>query len=330
LWFGTPLGVSEFDGSTWTTYTTADGLAYNWVYAIAVDGVDHLWFGTHNGGVSEYDGSTWTTYTTYNSGLPDNRVLAIAVDGAGHLWFGTLGGGVSEFDGSAWTTYTTADGLAGNHVFAIAVDGTDHLWFGTYGGVSEFIPDDTIPPAAITDLAASIGGKPGEIDLARTAPGDNGNTGTATTYIVRYRDTSIVSEFGWSLATDVSGEPTPQAAGSSESMTISGLTPGQTYYFAIKTQDEVPNTSGLSNSPSAMAREEPLWALMFYMDGDNNLDNNHVAAFNQLESAADNSNANIIVVWDRSANNGDSAYYEVQHDVDLAETSPAAVYPLSP
>ncbi len=31
MWFGTPYGVSEFDGSTWTTYTTADGLAHNYV-----------------------------------------------------------------------------------------------------------------------------------------------------------------------------------------------------------------------------------------------------------------------------------------------------------
>ncbi len=37
-WFGTwNSGVSEFDGSTWTTYTTADGLASNTVHAIAVD-----------------------------------------------------------------------------------------------------------------------------------------------------------------------------------------------------------------------------------------------------------------------------------------------------
>lgn len=45
----------------------------------------------------------------------------------------------------------------------------------------------------------------------------------------------------------------PQTAGNSESFIVSGLIPGQTYYFAIKTQDEIPNTSGLSNSPNAIA-----------------------------------------------------------------------------
>jgi hypothetical protein len=41
--------VSEFGGSSWTTCTTADGLADNVVWAIAIDGTDHRWFGTGGG-----------------------------------------------------------------------------------------------------------------------------------------------------------------------------------------------------------------------------------------------------------------------------------------
>ena len=33
-------------------------------------------------------------------------------------------------------------------------------------------------------------------------------------------------------------------------MVVFGLSPSTTYYFAIKTSDEVPNTSAISNSPS--------------------------------------------------------------------------------
>jgi ligand-binding sensor domain-containing protein len=136
-WFGTYSGVSEYDGSTWTTYTTADGLASNLVYAIAIDGAGHKWFGTLYGGVSEFDGSTWRTYTTAD-GLANNTVNAIAIDSAGHKWFGTYGG-VSEFDGSTWTTYTTADGLGNNQVMAIAIDSAGRKWFGTWnGGVSVY------------------------------------------------------------------------------------------------------------------------------------------------------------------------------------------------
>jgi ligand-binding sensor domain-containing protein len=91
-WFGTDYGgVSEYDGSTWTTYTTADRLASDWVRAIAIDGTGHKWFGTYGDGVSRLDGSTWTTLTTAD-GLVDNEVRAFAVDGAGHMWVGTEAG----------------------------------------------------------------------------------------------------------------------------------------------------------------------------------------------------------------------------------------------
>ncbi len=39
-------GVSKFDGTNWTTYTTTDGLAFNFVNAIAIDAQGNKWFGT--------------------------------------------------------------------------------------------------------------------------------------------------------------------------------------------------------------------------------------------------------------------------------------------
>jgi ligand-binding sensor domain-containing protein len=56
LWFGTWDGVSRFDGQTWTTYTTKDGLTNDSVEAIAVAPDGALWFGT-GGGVSRYEPS---------------------------------------------------------------------------------------------------------------------------------------------------------------------------------------------------------------------------------------------------------------------------------
>ena len=49
-WFGTPGGVSKFDGTNWINYTTADGLADNRVYFIAIDAQGNKWFGTYFGG----------------------------------------------------------------------------------------------------------------------------------------------------------------------------------------------------------------------------------------------------------------------------------------
>ena len=110
------------------------------------------------------------------------------------------------------------------------------------------IGPDTTPPAAITDLAVS-NVTSNSIDLSWTAPGDDGNTGTATSYDVRY-STAPITDANWSSATQVTGEPAPAPAGTSQSMTVTGLSPSTTYYFAIRTADEVPNISSLSNVPS--------------------------------------------------------------------------------
>jgi len=56
LWFGTSAGVSRFDGATWTTYTTRDGLAANRVSSVTVGPDGTLWFGTA-AGVSRFDGA---------------------------------------------------------------------------------------------------------------------------------------------------------------------------------------------------------------------------------------------------------------------------------
>ena len=109
---------------------------------------------------------------------------------------------------------------------------------------------DTTAPAAVTNLAATQGASGGQINLTWTAPGDDGGTGTATLYDIRY-STSTITDANWASATLVAGEPTPGVAGTTETLTVSGLLYNQTYYFAMKTSDEVPNLSTLSNVPSA-------------------------------------------------------------------------------
>jgi len=55
-WFGTeyygpgiPGGVTKFDGTNWTTYTTVNGLANNYVGRIYCDRFGNLWFSTLSG-----------------------------------------------------------------------------------------------------------------------------------------------------------------------------------------------------------------------------------------------------------------------------------------
>lgn len=110
-------------------------------------------------------------------------------------------------------------------------------------------PSDGTAPAGVTDLAA-VGTNAVAAVLTWTAPGDDGTAGKATEYDIRYA-TSVITEANWSSATPMTPCPAPRPAGTSEYMTVGGLDSETTYHFALKTADEVPNWSGLSNVVNA-------------------------------------------------------------------------------
>ncbi len=110
------------------------------------------------------------------------------------------------------------------------------------------ITGDTNPPGEIIDLALS-GATESSIILTWSAPGDDGMVGIAASYDVRY-STAVITDLNWASAVQASGEPTPSISDTIETMIVLGLSAGTAYYFAIKTSDEVPNESGLSNAPS--------------------------------------------------------------------------------
>lgn len=80
--------------------------------------------------------------------------------------------------------------------------------------------------------------------LTWTAPGDDGNTGTAAVYDVRYA-TDSATVANWSNATQATGEPVPRVAGTTETFQLN--LPNGVYWFAIRARDEVGNQSPMSN-----------------------------------------------------------------------------------
>lgn len=117
--------------------------------------------------------------------------------------------------------------------------------------------DDTTPPAAVTDLVATPGVGNDRIDLSWTAPGDDGWQGMATKYIIKYATYNInAGNFG--SITDVKERSVTVSGGGPDSETITGLASDTLYYFAIKTEDEVPNVSDISNIATAKAGEDSL------------------------------------------------------------------------
>jgi len=110
-------------------------------------------------------------------------------------------------------------------------------------------PLDVDPPAAVSDLAGTAF-ENGLATFTWTAPGDDNMTGVADHYSFRYlAGGRIDSEAEWDNGLPVAPAylPSPETAGTTQSFSLTGLTPGQAYGFAIRALDEAANMSDLSN-----------------------------------------------------------------------------------
>ena len=157
IWWGLDESAVRYDGTTWTRYTSKDGLMEGKVRSIVQGEDGTIWFaGSHQGkaAVTRYDGRTWQIYSGADGldGMGKRGVqgflrgLASAIDQRGHLWINTgylpegnpYTNGVLRFDGKTWRNFRVEDGLAHNQVYDIAADPDGSVWFATLGGVSRF------------------------------------------------------------------------------------------------------------------------------------------------------------------------------------------------
>lgn len=106
-------------------------------------------------------------------------------------------------------------------------------------------PPDFEAPAAITNLTAGFV-RADSVALRWTAPGDDGTRGQAAGYEVRFAR-RILTEANFDSTGTVIAEPPAQIAGASESLTVGGLGGPGRVWFALRTRDEIPNWSGVSN-----------------------------------------------------------------------------------
>lgn len=152
----------------------------------------------------------------------------------------------------------TVDGLTTGHTYYFALRTVDdaYNWSEISNVVAKTISLEAIAPSNVANLNAAATGQT-SVDLTWTAPGDDGTVGTAAQYDLRYAEFAI-DDNNWDQATPVAGLATPLSSGNVERYSISGLAAGTTYYFAVKTADEVPNWSGLSNVATVVTPTEPV------------------------------------------------------------------------
>ncbi len=134
------VGILDLASGEYVQYTDEEGLTWNGVRDITVDG-SSIWVASGYNGISNINGDAVTTYDE-DSGMPSERARSIAVDASGVLWVGTSSG-LLKFSGGSWTLYDSDVGLFGEiSEIEVAADGT--LWVASYpigtGRVCNFDP----------------------------------------------------------------------------------------------------------------------------------------------------------------------------------------------
>jgi len=126
-------GIARFDGRSFTTLTTEDGLPSDIVTGLHEDSSGTIWVGTRNG-LGRYDGTTITAFTEAD-GLPNDNIQALADGPRGRLWVGTPSG-VFSYDGSTFRP------LAPDHIPSTSSRGLaargDTLWIGAQNGLYRY------------------------------------------------------------------------------------------------------------------------------------------------------------------------------------------------
>ncbi len=171
-----------------------------------------------------------------------------------------MGGGAIMFTPPQRLTYDGADSILpaiiSNDAFAASGPAEYHVvWSDNRDSNYEiyYKRSDIIGPDSIQDLAAVAGSHPGEVDLTWSAPDDNICV-RAICYDIGHDADAIGSLFEYRTeAVKIPQNLTPQSPGQTENFTVTGLTPGNAYFFAVISVDEAGNSSTVSNSPSASA-----------------------------------------------------------------------------
>lgn len=132
MWFSTELGLSVYDGISWTTYDQspfssgtnalfADSQGRIWVGLSLYDGSN--WEDSIYAGM--FDGTAWNFYGPGNTnGMLSGAVYAFAEDPDGKIWASAGGGSPAIFDGSRWTCSMDTGSLYSPFLF----DARGNLW----------------------------------------------------------------------------------------------------------------------------------------------------------------------------------------------------------
>ncbi|GJQ63273.1 MAG: hypothetical protein SCALA702_23260 [Melioribacteraceae bacterium] len=115
--------------------------------------------------------------------------------------------------------------------------------------------EDEIAPDPVTDLVVTDMTS-NSLTMAWSATGDDGMTGNASGYDIRYSTTEI-TDANFNDAPQAVNSILPAAPGEAESFQIDGLEIGTMYYVAVKVMDNLSNFSTISNVSTGSTWQAP-------------------------------------------------------------------------
>jgi signal transduction histidine kinase/ligand-binding sensor domain-containing protein len=129
IWVGTDgAGVARWANGDWETFSTAQGVPSDRIFALHQDPQGRLFVGT-NHGLARFDGSRFVKLAkTHPHDLDEIR--AFFSDSRGDLWMGLGGTGVARLSDAGVRYFGAVDGLDESYVRAFAEAGDGSIWVG--------------------------------------------------------------------------------------------------------------------------------------------------------------------------------------------------------
>ena len=139
------LGVYDLQTGTFERYTQDQGLLWNTVSDIAVDGKD-IWVASGYKGIAKIAGGKVTAYSAAE-GIPDEQANALALAPDGTLWIGASGGLISYRSGQ-WVYYDADFPANLQDIRELEIGADGKIWVATYpwgaGRLCQFDPAEAV------------------------------------------------------------------------------------------------------------------------------------------------------------------------------------------
>ncbi len=171
LWVGTPVWLMKIENGDTTKYSSANGMAGDWVSSIYEDHQGTLWISSPKGGLTRYKDGKFVAYNT-TIGLFNDEIYCVVGDEQGYFWLSSPKGigrvNCKELDDYAEgritsihsEVYVIADGMKTDECFdswqpngCKTHDG--HIWFATKKGAVMIDPNafrkNEIPPPVFVE-----------------------------------------------------------------------------------------------------------------------------------------------------------------------------------